>query len=164
MNGVLWLILSLLAASRDAATHRFAFAQFRPEPRLHHSPAPPRLSDPRARRFRTVLREAAKEGPNFNGHYRVVSWGCGTNCIEWAVIDLAGGDVWMAPDPLVSCWFPDGAPDAKVPDWFALRINSSLLIQHECRSPSNRQTFDTTNYFAWKHGHPELLGSEPLGY
>jgi hypothetical protein len=54
--------------------------------------------------------------------------------------------------------------DAKVPDWFSFRINSSLLIQHECRSPSNRQTFDTTNYFAWKHGHPELLGTEPLRY
>lgn len=70
----------------------------------------------------------------------------------------------MASDPLASCWFPDGAPDAKVPDWFSFRINSSLLIQHECRSPSNRQTFDTTNCFAWKHGHPELLGSEPLRY
>jgi hypothetical protein len=70
----------------------------------------------------------------------------------------------MATNPLASCWFPDGAPDAKVPDWFAFRINSSLLIQHECRSPSNRQTFDTTNYFAWKHGHPVLLGSERLRY
>lgn len=163
MNLVLWLVFSLLAASSDAAPRRFAFAQFRSEPRLHRPPAPPRLSTSRARRYRTVLREAAKEGPNFNGHYRVW-WGCGTNCIEWAVIDLAGGDVWMAPDPLASCWFPDGAPDAKVPDWFSFRINSSLLIQHECRSPSNRQTFDTTNYFAWKHGHPVLLGTEPLRY
>ena len=161
---MLWLIFSLLAASRDGVTARFAFAQFRPEPRLHRHPAPPRLSTPRARRYRTILREAAKEGPNFNGHYRVVSWGCGTNCIEWAVIDLAGGDVWMATNPLASCWFPDGAPDAKVPDWFAFRINSSLLIQHECRSPSNRQTFDTTNDFAWKDGHPVLLGSAPLRY
>jgi len=161
---VFWLIVSLLAGPSGAVTPRFAFAQFRPEPRLHRPPAPPRVSNPRARRYRTVLREAAKEGPNFNGHYRVVSWGCGTNCIEWAVIDLASGDVWMAPDPLASCWFPDSASDAKVPDWFAFRISSSLLIQHECRSPSNRQTFDTTNYFAWKHGHPELLGTEPLRY
>jgi hypothetical protein len=65
-NCVLWLIVSLLAASSDSVPHRFAFAQIRAESRLHGAPALPRLSDPRARRYRTVLREAAKEGPNFN--------------------------------------------------------------------------------------------------
>src|ERR1019366_6712410 len=46
------------------------------------------------------------------------------------------------------------------PDWLALWINSSLLVQREGRSPPRRQRFDTTNYFTWKDGHPVLLGSE----
>lgn len=38
-------------------------------------PAPVNLdSHPGARRFRTVLREAAKRGPNFAGHLTVVMW------------------------------------------------------------------------------------------
>src|SRR5574341_1202298 len=34
-----------------------------------------------ARMYRTRLREAAREKPNFAGHYIVTYWGCGTECV-----------------------------------------------------------------------------------
>jgi hypothetical protein len=48
-----------------------------------------------ARRFRTNLRNAAKDGVNFAGHYILTSWGCGTNCNDAAVIDAHNGKVYF---------------------------------------------------------------------
>jgi hypothetical protein len=54
-------------------------------------------SHPKARNFRAKLQEGAKEGPNFAGHYTVVSWHCGTECQAVAVIDARTGRVYFAP-------------------------------------------------------------------
>ena len=41
--------------------------------------------------YHTRLREGLSEGADFNGHYKVVTFGCGTGCqINW-VIDIANG-------------------------------------------------------------------------
>lgn len=48
-----------------------------------------------ARMYRTNLRNAAKEGVNFAGHYILTGWGCGTNCLEWAIIDARTGRVFF---------------------------------------------------------------------
>jgi hypothetical protein len=48
-----------------------------------------------ARNYRTNLRNAAKDGVNFAGHYILTGWGCGTNCTEWAVIDGRNGRVYF---------------------------------------------------------------------
>lgn len=54
-------------------------------------------SHPKARLFRTMLREGAKTGPNFAGHYTIVDWGCGSACLTIAVIDCRNGRVYFAP-------------------------------------------------------------------
>lgn len=51
-------------------------------------------ADKRSWLFRTELREAAAEGANFAGHYRLASWGCGTACFQWAIIDIKSGRVF----------------------------------------------------------------------
>lgn len=51
-------------------------------------------SHARSRLFRTELREAAERGPNFAGHYRLASWGCGAACFQWAIIDIQSGQVF----------------------------------------------------------------------
>lgn len=56
-----------------------------------------RLTSPEERLFRTALREAAKQPPNFAGHFRFASWGCGTNCLAGAVVDLKMGEVVQPP-------------------------------------------------------------------
>jgi hypothetical protein len=46
---------------------------------------------------RARLIDAAKERPNFAGHYRSLTWNCGAASISGAVIDLATGEVLALP-------------------------------------------------------------------
>ena len=145
-------LLFVLAASMPPE-----FARFRAEARLTRPPAKPDVRTGRARMFRTRLREEAAEGANFNGHYRVAMWGCGSNCIEWAVIDLVTGRVWMAPEPVMSC-----AHSSSDVDWMELHIGSSLLYVHRCEGGQDR-TFDRRRVYVWRGGEPHLLREERLG-
>jgi hypothetical protein len=49
------------------------------------------------RMFRTRLTEAAKEPPDFAGHYRFAGWGCGSVCGAGAIINLKTGAVYPPP-------------------------------------------------------------------
>ncbi len=51
-------------------------------------------SHPRSRLFRSKIREGAKRGPNFAGHYTIVGWGCGSSCGSLAIVDAATGQVF----------------------------------------------------------------------
>lgn len=53
--------------------------------------------------FRTRLRYAAKQKPNFAGHYVLNFWGCGTECLSGAAVDVKTGKVvWV--DFSICCW------------------------------------------------------------
>jgi len=54
-------------------------------------------SPPDVHRFRTVIREGSEGPPDFAGHLRVVSWGCGSNCHVFAFVDKKTGNVYIAP-------------------------------------------------------------------
>jgi Ankyrin repeats (many copies) len=72
-----------------------AFTDF-PARRIHKG-APAKVdltSNPLAREYRTRLREGARQGPNFAGHYAMVSWGCGTSCQVYALVDSLSGKVY----------------------------------------------------------------------
>lgn len=151
-----YLLIAALALSVAADSE---FDAYPPEPRLTTAPAAPRLRTRQARRYRTVLREEAALGPNFNGHYRLAHWGCGTNCVEWAVIDLLSGEVWMAPRPLLSC-AGSVSPDPGEPqDWFDARVTSSLLYVHSCRDDRGR-VFDTRHVYRHAKGRLKLMRVE----
>jgi hypothetical protein len=61
-------------------------------------PAPLDLaSDPIARQFRTAIRNALRNGANFAGHYAIATWGCGTACQDWAIVDVKTGRVHSEP-------------------------------------------------------------------
>ncbi|TLS78237.1 hypothetical protein FE236_00315 [Mariprofundus erugo] len=62
---------------------------FKGEPAL-----PDVKSDPRSKLFRTAIREGARRGPNFAGHYTIVSWGCGAATACWAIVDAQSGEVF----------------------------------------------------------------------
>ncbi|MGH7110440.1 MAG: hypothetical protein ACREFK_08425 [Stellaceae bacterium] len=102
MKAITVLIGAALAAAVShsvfaAETHP-TFSNFGASPWLYEPskvPAPD-LSTHDAWIFRTRLRRAAKEPPNFAGHYVVTQWGCGTDCFTGAAIDLKNGHiVWL---------------------------------------------------------------------
>jgi len=79
-----------------------------------------------ARMFRTNLRNSAKEGVNFAGHFVVSNWGCGTNCSQTAIIDARNGRVFF-PDILAGAAFGFcELGDADEP--IVYKPNSRLLI------------------------------------
>ena len=77
------------------------------------------------RRFRTVLREAAKEKPNFAGHYIVTAWGCGAACLMGAVIDANTGKVRWFPHT-ICCWNEMNQDENFTPIVF--RLDSRLIV------------------------------------
>jgi len=90
-------------------------------------PAPVNLqSHPKARTFRTNLREGARKGPNFAGHFTIVQWGCGTNCIEGAVVDARNGAVYFPPQlAVIDYW---GGPETPNLPALQFRASSELLV------------------------------------
>jgi hypothetical protein len=79
-----------------------------------------RLDTPQAQTFRTRLKEAARQRPNFAGHYVLVTWGCGTQCQSGAVVDVLSGMVTFLPGSLC-CW--SGSDD---PVYY--RADSRLIV------------------------------------
>jgi hypothetical protein len=77
------------------------------------------------RMYRTRLREAAQEKPNFAGHYILAAWGCGAGCLMGAVIDANTGKVHWLPHT-ICCWNEIERDDGFSPIVF--RLNSRLIV------------------------------------
>lgn len=105
---------------------------------FHGRPAAPDLKSSKdARRFRTVLRDGASTGPNFAGHFTIITWGCGTQCQAHAIVDARSGRVTMIPFPT--------AYDLKY------QVHSRLLVadpSEECL-PSDRIGPETSVWYEW---------------
>jgi hypothetical protein len=77
------------------------FADFRVTERFSGRSAAVDLSSHRlARQYRTRLRQTAALGPNFAGHYTIATWGCGSGCAQFAIIDARSGRVFFPPEVL----------------------------------------------------------------
>jgi hypothetical protein len=83
------LALSIAAAANES----FPFDKY-PAEVFHGKPTVPHLETARARDFSTVILKGAKRGPNFAGHYAIVSWGCGTSCGSYVIVDSRSGRVY----------------------------------------------------------------------
>ena len=102
-----------------------------------------------ANMFRTNLRNAAKEGVNFAGHYILTTWGCGTNCSQSAIIDARNGRVFF-PDELAGAGFGFcDLPDDTEP--LVYKANSRLLILSGFKGGdlSNENGRCGVYYFEW---------------
>jgi len=96
-------LLVMVLACAPPAFEVAPAAATRAVPEFSQYPAPDRFSgdiakidfssDPNARTFRTRLSRGIRKGPNFAGVYRVVSWGCGTNCSQMAIVNVETGRV-----------------------------------------------------------------------
>jgi hypothetical protein len=95
-----------------------------PATRTISNPRRPRLNSRLARNYRSVLRNGMAEGPNFAGDSRVVSWGCGSACFEWAIVNGRTGTVYFPPEEIASHFGPSHFRDAAL----HFRHDSRLLI------------------------------------
>ena len=96
--------------------------------------------------FRTRLREAAREKPNFAGHYILTAWGCGTSCLMGAVIDAKTGKVYWW-NFSICCWGYD-VDDKFRPIEF--RLNSKLIIFSGVRNEKDGD--DGAHFYKFENG------------
>jgi hypothetical protein len=111
----------ILAQSKKTPT----FAQYGVSVRTARAKPPNLKSHKDARLFRTNLRNAAKNGINFAGHYALTYWGCGSSCGVGAIVDLHDGTVFF-PKQLNGVWAQEWPDSKMIP--FGFCKNSRLLI------------------------------------
>jgi hypothetical protein len=109
-------------------------------------PAALSISTPEENKFQTRIRDGVakgygvkgsdgkeRPGPNFAGHFFLITWGCGSSCLMAAIVDGKTGRVYPPP-------FHHGPGDShfRVP-WelsathpFEYRVDSRLLIANIC--------------------------------
>jgi hypothetical protein len=143
-----------------ACAAQSAFAQQR-EPRFedykvteqYAGKCAPLVLTRRDREFRTRLREASQEKPDFAGHYIVAEWGCGAGCVMGAIIDAKTGRVYWLPFT-VCCWSAD------VPDTFEpieYRIDSSLIVINGARN--EKEGDNGKHFYKFENGKFVLIQS-----
>ena len=123
---LLLLILSAtIATGENENPPSYPFAHYPAERLYKGKPAPPKLITPTQREFRTVLRKGERKGPNFAGHYTVVEWGCGSNCVSFAIVDAVNGRVYDTGMPAINDEYPCG---------LLYRLESRLFVVVKSRS------------------------------
>jgi len=133
-------------------------AQRKPLPRFEHYPvkenfrgksAPVKLTSSRARLFRTMLRDNAKNGVNFAGHYIAATWGCGSACWSFAIIDARTGQVYFIPSLLTVGGFGYAHEDL-----IQFRKDSRLLI---VVGAPNDEGYVGRRYYVWKDNRLKMI-------
>jgi hypothetical protein len=164
-----WLVLMLLgqlARPDGNTTKRSSFDDFPALSSFHGVPASPLLKTAGQRLFRTQIRDAAKQGPNFAGRYTIADWGCGTSCEQMVVVDAKTGAVYESPfGPLPRAVLTYGKAlrydrDANgnyIYDDLSYRLNSRLLIARGCPNDQNCGAY----FFEWSGSQFKLLRRIP---
>jgi len=132
------------------------FSQYPVTSRFKGTPVPARPITAFARRYRTVIRRGAADGPNFAGHYTVVFWGCGTACAQFVIVDAETGNVFDPPYRGVSFEAPQGGFFQQ--SGIHYQLNSSLLVVQGC--PEDKDCAE--HLYNWTGDKLEPVGTKPL--
>lgn len=123
---VLWVALlgALNAIVVAAATPAPEFSRYPAVPERIPKPKDPDVRRGQAHRYRTMIRIGAVQGPDFAGHYTLVTWGCGVACQGFAIVDARTGQVHFPKALALNAYqaVTDGTPP------FAYRLDSTLLV------------------------------------
>ena len=153
---VFWVTLAAFEANAQSAapktTERLPRFEDYPVTEIFKgTPAAPKIVRLNERRYRTRIREGVSKGwgvfrdgkeqpgPNFAGHYIVVSWGCGSPCAMIAVVDAETGIVYDPPLCWGSCAQSFAIPllELRVAE-VDYRLNSRLMVMKASPEQSNR--------------------------
>lgn len=119
-------------------------------------PARPLLArNPQARNFRTRLKEGALKGPNFAGHYTIVTWGCGSGCQQLAIIDAQTGRVYFPKALSTAIYSMMTTPDEA---GLKYRLNSKLLVLVGWpNEDADTENLAGTFYYKWEKNDLKLI-------
>ena len=98
-------------------------------------------SNETAKGFKTAISETYNDGKvNFAGNYIIASWGCGTSCIDGAMVDIRDGKVYDLPK--------DGEWDG-IGNSYESNKSSSLLITSISGLPMGNDVDAVEKYWKW---------------
>jgi hypothetical protein len=103
-----------------------------------------------------------RPGPNFAGHYFVITWGCGSPCLMAAIVDGKSGRVQPPPFHPDNSYFqvPWAFPMEPPLDY---RLNSRLLIARICEKDKETRIDGRIAYEAEECGaHYFVMGDDVL--
>ena len=111
------------------------------------------MSNTTAKKFKTKISEGYKTGKiDFASYYITVIWGCGTGCINGAMVDVRDGKVYNLPlnsGNAYSGCFTNISNDDKE-DRYEINKNSLLFITSVCEETGTKnpnQKLQSKNYF-----------------
>jgi hypothetical protein len=145
----LWLCL--LAAAGEIP----AFEQFKVQEKFTGKPATPILRTRLQLTFRTRIREAAQDGPNFAGHYTLAEWGCGAGCVSMALVDNKTGRTFDGPFNLLGydlAFVYEGGEEQ-----LEYRLDSRLIVARGCPGEKDCGTY----YYEWADDRFKLIRKTP---
>lgn len=126
------------------------FALYHVAQRYTGASAKPLLATRQDKEFQSQLRRGAQGRPNFAGHYRIVTFGCGASCVMGAIVDAQNGKVLWLPFT-VCCGSDAGTPPVD------FRPDSALIVINGMRN----ETGNGTHYYVLKHDQLKLIDSRP---
>lgn len=171
-----WLILAFLAAGLGAAARAetpesicsapFAdilsdkvFGRFPVNsPSDTSRPIRPDVRSGKAHLYRTVIREGAKQGPNFAGHYTIIRIGCGAATVCVAIADTHSGKVFFPSELENASALQIAIPGPDV-DTLNYRRDSQLLIV--VGSPNENSTRAGVSYYLWRSNKLSVIRFTP---
>lgn len=106
-----------------------------------------------AKRYKTVITEESAKPVNFAGHYRVATWGCGTDCRGFAIINKQTGAVYTLPG-LVEVAGVMGIEE----DRLAFKADSRLFVITGIQNDSIEGKF----FYLWEKEKLRLLAKHPI--
>jgi hypothetical protein len=105
MLSVLILLALFSQASSAVQVEKLpTFQQYRVAQIYRGKAAEPVFTTKEEREFRTQICRQAAKGPNFAGHYTVVTWGCGTQCTSFVIVDARTGRIFSHAQRENAAW------------------------------------------------------------
>jgi hypothetical protein len=100
-----------------------------------------------------------RPGPNFAGHYFIVTWGCGSPCLMAAIVDAKSGRVLPPPFHPAGAYFqvPWAFPEEPPLDY---RLGSRLLVANICEQDKVTRVSGHLTYEAQRCGPHYFLMSD----
>jgi len=106
------------------------------------------LSTTLARQYRTVITQQASEAADFADHYKVATWGCGTDCRGFAIINQRDGRVYTMPGLEYVAGVAGNAEDR-----LAYRLDSRLFVITGRKNDEDEGKF----YYRWNGNALKLI-------
>ncbi len=120
--------------------------------------APPAVKTGLARLYRTAIRNAVEQGPNFADHYTIVRAGCGAATICIAIADVRTGKVYFPPELKSAEALLVDTGSVSVTTLNYRRYSSLLAVVGSANEqPSNAGL----SYYIWRGGRLKLLHFTP---